>query len=83
MRYFDYEVEELPNEREQEMSMVLDTFDMLCACGLDVYEYTGFTVEDEKKPLIIGRYIVELSMNTKQNGDYNGLEGIKAVYKLI
>lgn len=83
MRYFDYEVEELPNEREQEMSMVLDTFDMLCSCGLDVYEYTGFTVEDEKKPLIIGRYIVEVSMNTKENGDYDGVEGIQAVYKII
>lgn len=83
MILFDYEVEKLPNEREQEMSMVLDTFDMLCACGLDVYEYTGFTVKDEKKPLIVGRYIVEVSMSTRENGDYAGVEGIQEVYKII
>lgn len=83
MILFDYEVEKLPNEREQEMSMVLDTFDMLCACGLDVYEYNGFTVKDEKKPLIIGRYIVEVSMNIRDNGDYDGVEGIQEVYKII
>lgn len=83
MKLFGYEVEELPNEREQEMSMVLDTFDMLCSCGLDVYEYTGFSVTDEKKPLIVGRYIVDILMSARENGDYDGVEGIKAVYKII
>lgn len=83
MKLFGYEVEELPNEREQEMSMVLDTFDMLCSCGLDVYEYIGFSVTDEKKPLIVGRYIVDILICVRENGDYDGVEGIKAVYKII
>jgi len=83
MKLFGCEVEEIPNEREQEMSMVLDTLDMLCSCGLVVYEYTGFSVNDKKKPLIIGRYIVDISMSVRENGDYDGVEGIKAVYKII
>ncbi len=54
--------------------------DMIAEGKLDPYDYTGFTEDDDRTECVIKhldgtRWVVEFDMNTKENGDYDGLMG--------